>query len=162
MLMLICSILTIVYSDLWRWLHQNWLCSELHLDAQTYGSVREAFRMAGYMYLAGWCIAAGHVSGVLLGNSRADTSLPRRGLVCSSVPLGNYQAFGEKRPKFQVMWGRAAWISQCHPSLHDKNCVNVGLIMAHRLRRWTNIKPTLVERLVSTGMSVRKLSSAYL
>ena len=25
---------------------------------------------------------------------------------------------------------------------------NVGLTLAHRLRRWTNIKPTVVQRLV--------------
>ena len=30
--------------------------------------------------------------------------------------------------------------------------INVGLTLVHRLRRWTNVKPTLIQRLMSAGM----------
>ena len=33
-----------------------------------------------------------------------------------------------------------------------RRCPNVGLMLAHRLRRWTNISPTLGQRLVFAGI----------
>ena len=35
-----------------------------------------------------------------------------------------------------------------------RSWISVSLILAHRLRRWTNIKPTLVQDLVFTGSAV--------
>ena len=33
-----------------------------------------------------------------------------------------------------------------------RRLINVGLMLVHRLRRWTNVKPTLIQRLVSAGL----------
>ena len=37
-------------------------------------------------------------------------------------------------------------------SADTKRWINDGLPMVHRLRRWTNVKPTLIPRLVSAGV----------
>ena len=38
----------------------------------------------------------------------------------------------------------------CWPA-DTRRWINVGLMLVHRLRHWTNVKPTLLERLVSAG-----------
>ena len=40
-----------------------------------------------------------------------------------------------------------------------RRSTNVSLMLAHRLRRWANIKPTVVHRLVSGGYSATFLPS---
>ena len=35
---------------------------------------------------------------------------------------------------------------------NTRRCTNVGLMLAHRLRRWLNINPTLVQRLEFVGL----------
>ena len=36
---------------------------------------------------------------------------------------------------------------------NTRHCINVGLTLVQRLRRWTNVKLTLIQCLVSTGMT---------
>ena len=36
--------------------------------------------------------------------------------------------------------------------------INVGLTFVHRLRRWTNVKPTWIQRLVSAGIASNNAS----
>ena len=48
----------------------------------------------------------------------------------------------------------------CFLDLHPANTrrwTNVGLMLAHRLRRWANIKPTLIQRLVFAGRALQHL-----
>ena len=35
-----------------------------------------------------------------------------------------------------------------------KHSINVGLTLVHRLRRCTNVQPTLIQRLLSAGLGV--------
>ena len=39
---------------------------------------------------------------------------------------------------------------QCGPA-DTRRWINVGLTLVHRLRSWTNVKPALIQRLVSAG-----------
>ena len=43
-------------------------------------------------------------------------------------------------------------IRDSNVSADRKRLINVGLTLLHRLRRWTNVKPTLIRRFVSAGV----------
>ena len=38
---------------------------------------------------------------------------------------------------------------------NTRQCANARLLLAHRLRRWANINPALVHRIVSAGWSAQ-------
>ena len=40
----------------------------------------------------------------------------------------------------------------CQHSQQTRRCPNAGPMLAHNLRRWPNIKPALVQRLMFTGL----------
>ena len=55
-----------------------------------------------------------------------------------------------------IRWfGAGSMMGKCFkPYTADAICwINVGLTLVHRLRRWTNVKPTLIQRLVSAGLA---------
>ena len=55
------------------------------------------------------------------------------------------------------LWGISAW----KPSGHARRSTNAALLLGQRLRRWSNIKPALAERLVSSGSSHHKCTARF-
>ena len=55
---------------------------------------------------------------------------------------------------FANVWSqiKQIWIIFTHLKLCVSRCPNVGLMLAHRLRRWPNIRPTLGQHLVFAGL----------
>ena len=47
------------------------------------------------------------------------------------------------------LWSRRKWTSSKRTVPDTRRWINVGLMLVYRLRRWTNIKPALIQRLVS-------------
>ena len=75
--------------------------------------------------------------------------------------------FAERhQPNSELHHRRGSLIPRLFPLLHGERCcitankrywTNAGLMLAHRRRRWANIKPALDLRLVLTGMSKKYL-----
>ena len=51
-------------------------------------------------------------------------------------------------------WSRPTQDATIHIPANTICWINVGLMLVHRRRRWTNVKPTLIQRLVSDGMII--------
>ena len=58
-------------------------------------------------------------------------------------------------------WMRIASITNHNNPANTKRWPDVGLLLAHRLCRWTNIKTTLIKRLVFAGNNVHLLSADH-
>ena len=55
---------------------------------------------------------------------------------------------------FSIVPSLAQWPRRSRRTLYPAYTtrrINVGLRLVHRLRRWTNVKPTLIQRLISAG-----------
>ena len=61
----------------------------------------------------------------------------------------------EKSRSVSRRWHQVAIIARLLQgyTANTRHSTNAGLMLAQHLRRWTNIKPTLVQRLVLTGYS---------
>ena len=59
---------------------------------------------------------------------------------------------------FHLLWS----IVVAYPRADRISRINVCLPLVHRLRRWTNVEPTLIWRLVSTGSTTNHTQSAIL
>ena len=64
----------------------------------------------------------------------------------------------KKKNSLQVISIRHTTACNCIPT-NTKRWHSAGLMLAHRLRRWTNIKPALCQHLVFAGISISILYS---
>ena len=51
-------------------------------------------------------------------------------------------------------WGNNTFLATGFPA-ETRRWINVGLTLVHRLRRWTKVKPTLIQCLVSAGLHLK-------
>ena len=55
---------------------------------------------------------------------------------------------------------KKTWIIDVSHPAGTIRCINVGLTLVQRCRRWTNVKSTLIQRLVSSGHPLGRLLSS--
>ena len=55
-------------------------------------------------------------------------------------------------------WQAKIWAGSVIPA-NTRHWINAGLTLVHRIRSWTNVKPTFFQLLVSAGISYRHITS---
>ena len=86
----------------------------------------------------------------------AGPTLPQHCMVKASCLLGHWFSAGPTPTQhwlnFYIVWWTICFWTNKHWTI-------VGSMLVHRLRRWTNIKPTVVQRLACDGEWQLKLQS---
>ena len=88
---------------------------------------------------------------------------------CSGIPIPEFLCLPESESRFFPKTHWHLWIFNSLLSMGNhynpvdtRRWINVGLKLVHWLRCWTNVKPTLIQHIVSAGNPVLRFSAVLL